>query len=128
MNEQNNEQIAAFSFSAQFNKVSFSVDTTGFEYAKLGTLYEEPAKGKKPKVYKLDGLFVNKSPLGFSPVFIVSEPKQLVNMPQHLTETARAILQDQNAVKAIESGKVGFTVYQYEARGKQCYGVKFVDL
>ena len=40
MNEQNNEQTAAFSFSALFNKVSFSVDTTGFEYAKLGTPVE----------------------------------------------------------------------------------------
>lgn len=112
------------SFAKQFNKVTFSVDTTGFEYCKLAELYNE----KKPETLKLDGIFVNKSPLGFSPVAIVADKKKLVNLPSHLTETARAILADTDAVTAIENGKVGFTIYEYEARGKQCYSIKFVDL
>lgn len=113
------------SFAAQFNKVVFSVDTKGYEYAKLSTLYD---KKHADKVYTLNGLWVSKSPLGESPVFIVSDLKKLVNMPQHLTETARQILSNEEAVKAIEQGKVGFTVYEYEARKKTCYGIKFVDI
>lgn len=112
------------SFAKQFNKVTFSVDTTGFEYCKLSGLYN----AKKPETLKLDGIFVNKSPLGFSPVAIVADKKKLVNLPPHLTETARAILANEDAVKDIENGKVGFTIYEYEARGKQCYSIKFVDL
>lgn len=112
------------SFAKQFNKVTFSVDTTGFEYCKLSELYN----AKKPETLKLDGIFVNKSPLGFSPVAIVADKKKLVNLPSHLTETARAILANEDAVNDIEGGKVGFTIYEYEARGKQCYSIKFVDL
>lgn len=112
-------------FAKQFNKVTFSVDTTGFEYKKLKELYTPETK---ETVYKLNGIFVNQSPLGFSPVAIVADSKALVNLPAHLTETARKILADSDAVQAIETGKVGFTVYEYEARGKQCFSIKFVNL
>ena len=114
-----------FSFAKQFNKVTFSVDTTGFEYCKLSELYD---KKNENETIKIDGIFVNKSPLGYSPVAICADKKKLVNLPSHLTETARAILADSDAVAAIENGKVGFTIYEYEARGKQCYSIKFVDL
>lgn len=114
----------AFSFQ-QFNKVNFSVDTKGFTYCKLKELYN---KKDVNKVHVLNGLWVSKSPLGESPVFIVAECKKLVNMPQHLTETARQILADSNAVAAIESGKVGFTIHEYEARKKVCYSINFVDI
>lgn len=113
------------SFAKQFNRVSFSVDTTGFEYCKLKDLYTAKTKNK---VYRLDGLFVNRSPLGLSPVFIVADLKKLVNIPSHLTETAQTILSDVDAVEQIEGGKVGFTLYTYESHGRECYGVKFVDL
>lgn len=114
----------AFSFQ-QFNKVSFSVDTTGFTYCKLKELYNEKNANK---IYTLNGLWVSKSPLGESPVFIVAECKKLVNMPQHLSEIARQILADNNAVTTIESGKVGFTIHEYEARKKVCYSINFVDI
>lgn len=113
----------AFSFQ-QFNKVSFSVDTKGFTYCKLKELYN---KIDVNKIHTLNGLWVSKSPLGESPVFIVAECKKLVNIPQHLTETARQILADSNAVAAIERGKVGFTIHEYESRNKVCYSVNFVD-
>ncbi len=113
------------SFAKQFNKVTFSVDTTGFEYCKLKDLYTEKTKDT---VYHLDGLFVNKSPLGLSPCFICAELKKLVNAPAHLAETCQRILSDAEAVDAIESGKVGFTIYPYTARNKECFGVRFVDL
>lgn len=114
-----------FSFANQFNKVSFAIDVTDFEYAKLATLYN----AERPNtVYKLDGVWVNKSPLGEAPVFIVAELGKLVNMPSHLTATARDILNNAAAVDAIKNGKVGFTVYEYESHARKCYNVRFVDL
>ena len=113
------------SFAKTFNKVSFSVDTTGFDYCKLKDLYDTK---HKEKVFTLNGLFVSPSPLGESPVFICADLKKLVNIPSHLTSTAKAILSDVDAVETIERGKVGFSIYTYESHKKECYGVKFVDL
>lgn len=121
MNEQNNN----FSFANFFNKVTFSIDVTDFEYCKLATLYNEQAP---QTVYHLDGMWVNKSPLGESPVFICAELGKLVNMPMHLTPTVKEILANPNAVNAIKNGKVGFTVYEYESHGRKCYNVKFADI
>lgn len=121
MNEQNNN----FSFANSFNKVTFSIDVTDFEYCKLAALYNEQAP---QTVYHLDGMWVNKSPLGESPVFICAELGKLVNMPMHLTPTVKEILANPNAVNAIKNGKVGFTVYEYESHGRKCYNVKFADI
>lgn len=127
-NAQNGEKTptnGGFSFARQFNKVTFSVDVTDFEYCKLAALYD----AKNPNtVYRLDGIWINKSPLGEAPVFIVSEIAKMVNIPSHQTATAREILNNSDAVNAIKDGKVGFTVYEYEARGKKCYNVRFTDL
>lgn len=114
------------SFAKLYNKVTFSVNTEGFEYCKLKDLYEP--KAKEQKTHVLNGLFVNKSPLGESPVFICAELKKLVNIPSHLADTCKTILSDCDAVQAIEEGKVGFYIYSYEARGKECYSIRFVDL
>ena len=114
-----------FSFANSFNKVTFSIDVTDFDYCKLAALYNADAPNT---VYKLDGIWVNKSPLGESPVFIVSELGKLVNMPMHLTATAREILNNADAVNAIRNGKVGFTVYEYESHARKCYNVRFADI
>lgn len=127
-NEQNNAANGTnnnFSFANSFNKVTFSIDVTDFEYCKLAALYNEKAP---QTVYHLDGMWTNKSPLGESPVFICAELGKLVNMPMHLTPTVKEILANPNAVEAIKNGKVGFTVYEYESHGRKCYNVKFADI
>ena len=91
-NEQNNAANGTnnnFSFANSFNKVTFSIDVTDFEYCKLAALYNEKAP---QTVYHLDGMWTNKSPLGESPVFICAELGKLVNMPMHLTPTVKEIL------------------------------------
>lgn len=122
MNEQQNN---GFSFANSFNKVTFSIDVTDFEYCKLATLYNEQAP---QTIYRLDGMWVNKSPLGESPVFICAELGKLVNIPMHLTPTVKEILANLNAVNAIKNGKVGFKVYEYTSHGRKCYNVKFADI
>lgn len=113
-------------FSEKFNKTAFNVDTNGFEYCKLKELWDAAATVQP--TYKLDALYINKSPLGETPLFIVAEIGKMVNMPSHLVGTCREILADAEAVETIKQGKVGFTLYEYEAKGKTCYGIKFVDI
>ena len=114
-----------FSFAKSFNKTTFDVDVTDFEYCKLATLYNADAP---QTVYRVNAMWVQKSPLGDSPVFVVSELGKLVNMPSHTAATVREITANAAAVDAIKNGKVGFTVYEYESHGKKCYNVRFVDL
>lgn len=110
-------------FSSKFNKTNFGIDTTEFKYAKLSDLYASP-----DVIRKINGMWVHKSPLGATPVFVVADEKILVNVPSHLTETVSEILSDEQAVNDIKNGKVGFTIYTYTSHGKTCYSVNFVDL
>lgn len=114
-----------FSFAQTFNGSTFDVDITDFEYCKLAALYNADAPNT---VYKLDGAWVSKSPLGESPVFICAEIGKLVNMPMFMADSVKNILKNADAVDAIKGGKVGFKLYTYESHGKTCYGVKYVDL
>lgn len=114
------------SFASKFNKgVSFNIDTTGYAFTKLGDLYN--ANGADV-IFTVNGMYVFKGKIETAPVFILSDSKQLVNMPAHLTDTVREILNDSDAVQDIKDGKVGFTIREYESHGKKCYTIIFVDI
>ena len=116
------------SFASKFNKITFGIDTTDFQYTKLADIFNSENEGGKDVVHKINGLYVHKSQLGASPVIIDEENKRLVNLPSHTAETVREILADDEAVQTIKDGKVGYTIYEYESRGKKCYSISFVDL
>ena len=117
-------------FASKFNKVGFGIDTSNFEYIKLADIFNSKDNGGNDVVHPINGIFVHasKNGLGDSPVIIDAEAKKLVNLPSHMSETAREILADSEAVEAIKNGKVGYTIYEYESHGKKCYNVSFVDL
>ena len=116
------------SFASKFNKRTFGIDTTDFQYTKLADIFNSENEGGKDVVHKINGLSVHKSQLGDSPVIIDEENKRLVNLPSHTAETVREILADDEAVETIKAGKVGYTIYEYESHGKKCYSISFVDL
>lgn len=116
------------SFASKFNKTTFGIDTTDFQYTKLADIFNSENEGGKDLVHKINGLYVHKSQLGDSPVIIDEENKRLVNLPSHTAETVREILADDEAVQTIKDGKVGYTIYEYECHGKKCYSISFVDL
>lgn len=115
-------------FANKFNKTSFKIDTTNFEYIKLADIFNSKENGGKDVVHPVNGVYVHKSQLGDSPVIIDADNKKLVNLPSHMAETVREILADDEAVETIKAGKVGYTIYEYESHGKQCYSISFVDL
>ena len=116
------------SFASKFNKTTFGIDTTDFQYTKLADIFNSENEGGKDVVHKINGLSVHKSQLGDSPVIIDEENKRLVNLPSHTAETVREILADDEAVETIKAGKVGYAIYEYESHGKKCYSISFVDL
>ena len=114
-------------FASKYNKTGFGIDTTDFEYTKLATIFTDAKEGGPVVIHDINGIYVNKSPLGLSPVIIDAANSRLVNLPQHMGETCQSILADSEAVDAIKNGKVGYTIYEYETRGKTCYSIRFVD-
>lgn len=116
------------SFASKFNKTTFGIDTTDFQYTKLADIFNSKNEGGKDVIHNINGLYVHKSQLGDSPVIIDEKNKRLVNLPSHTAETIQEILADDEAVQIIKDGKVGYTIYEYESHGKKCYSISFVDL
>lgn len=116
-----------FSFAEKYNKGSkFDIDTTGFEYKKLKELYQENGE---EKIYGVYAIFINTNDnFGEAPVFATSE--EYVNIPRHMLETCREIINDNEAVKAINAGNIGFKVTEYfnDKYNKTCYGVEFLEV
>jgi len=118
-----------FSFASRFNKgAQFDIDTTGFEYTKLSNIYNDKKRGGADNIHTFNGCFIFNGKIETAPVFIDSKHKELINIPAHMTDTVRDILNDADAVAAIREGKVGYTIYEYESHGRKCYGINFVDL
>lgn len=106
----------------KYNRGSkFDVDTTGFEYVKLTQL-------NKDESYKLRGFYINtKGEYGASPVAILDD--RFVNLPQHLLETVRDMLIDDDTIEAIRAGKFGFIPREYvDKKGKTRVSVEWCDL
>lgn len=113
------------------------VDTEGMEYVALKDVYDE----KNPdKVFKIKAVYINpKSKLGKSCV-AVGEDVQY-NLPNFEVETVEAMLTDDEVIKAIKAGKVGFTIRPYtndwskvDGNGEKLetprtfYGIDWVDI
>lgn len=116
------------SFASKFNRTTFDIDTTDFQYTKLADIFNSENGGGTDVIHDINGIYVHKSQLGDSPVIIDEKNKRLVNLPSHTAETVREILADDEAVQTIKDGKVGYTIYEYESHGKKCYSISFVDL
>lgn len=114
-------------FASKFNRNrKFTADTSGFQYAAMADLYNNNGKDF---VYPLRAIYVNtKSKFGDAPVFATDTC--FVNGPAYMLDTVRDILADDEAVDAINAGKVGFTIYPYvnDRFKRDCFGINFVDI
>ena len=81
----------------------------------------------------LDCLYINdKSIYGDAPVCGVADAKGsfMVNLPKHLLAQVNEMLKDEEAVQAIQLGRAGFRIRQYQPKGSTriCYTVDWVDV
>lgn len=112
---------------AAHNRVErrFTVDTTGFEFKKLGDLYD----AKKPDmVYSVYGLYINrKGKYGESP-FAASDG-YFISLPAHLTDVVKAILNDSEAIEQMNTSKAGLVIRPYDDdKGVTHYSADFVEV
>lgn len=110
-------------YNKSFAKFNFE-PAEDFKFKSLKDLYNG-AKGKN--TYIVLGLYINrKSKYGDAPV-IVSEDCY-INLPKHLLDTVKSMLEDPELVQAVNERKFGIEVYEYETNGKTCYSVNWVDM
>lgn len=117
------------SFASKFNKgAKFSIDTAGFQYKKIGDVVNDNGMDNE---YIVAALFINtKGKFDDHPVAVLPQIEALVDLPSHMTATVREILQDPDAIAAIEAGKVGIKFEKYTSKtyNRECLGCRWVDI
>ena len=97
------------------------------DFISLKDLYEKD----KNAVFVIKGLYINaKGIYDDSPVFEIDN--YLVNIPAHMTDTCKSILEDEEAIDDIKNGNIGFTIRRYEkivkGKNRDCYSVNFEEV
>lgn len=117
------------SFAKRHNKGSkFDIDTTGYSYKTCKDLVE--VFGLE-KIYQIAGLYINtKGKFDDHPVAVIPELKVLLDLPSHMTEEVREILQNDNDVDDINGGLVGIQLEEYTSKtyNRPCIGIQWKDL
>lgn len=132
-----------FSVSKRYNREKlFDIDTADFEYFSLEDMYDMAAdladevkatsgQDKTPEdiPFTVYGIYINTRG-NFDPAPVLALEDRYVNLPAHMTPVCEDMLRDAEAVRAINEGKVGVTIYKYTQRrfNKECYNVRWVDL
>lgn len=115
------------SFAKKHNTVvtHFDFETpSDFDYKKPANLIVEYGEDK---VYPVKAIYINKKgQFGDEPVIVTDE--FIVNAPSHLVDSIKEIFEDENSVKLINEGKVGFKLYSYENKFGTQYSVTWVDV
>ena len=114
------------SYATKFNKGSkFTFKTADDpQYVSLEDLYN-----KNPEqIHDVKALYINtKSKFGDSPCVAI-DPVIIVNLPKHLLETIKEMINDNECVDAINNNEVKFKIYSYKDStfNKTCYSVKWL--
>lgn len=115
------------SFARKFNVGNvFEINTDGMSFCKLSDLY---GKHGENAIFEIGGLFISQGGV-YGPNPVIITPTMLVNLPNHLLETVRNIISDDEAIDIIKQGLVGFKVREYQNKdiNKTCYSITFVDI
>lgn len=77
-------------------------------------------------VYDIHAIFINnKSRFGDAPIFVIEH--HLVNMPQHLLETVKEMINDVEIIEMMNKRKVGFKIYSYQGKNGNGYSVELIE-
>ena len=109
-------------YNNKVNRFEFEQERD-IEYKKLSDLYENGTK----KIQVLAMFINNKSRYGDSAVICTNGYN--VNLPKHLLETVKEMIEDDEVVELANNGGLGVEIYSYNSKkwGKN-YSVNFIEL
>lgn len=115
------------SFAKRFNTAKARFDYQAPDNTPFAKPLELVEKNGLDHVYPLKACYINKKGLyGNEPVLIIDG--NFVNAPAHIAEVVEQVLKDDNAIKLINLGKVGFRFYPYTNKYGDNLGIEWVDL
>ena len=114
------------SYATKFNKGSkFTFKTADDpQYVSLEVLYNEDPE----QIHDVKALYINtKSRFGDAPCVAI-DPVIIVNLPSHLLETVKEMINNDECVDAINNNEVKFKIYSYKDKtfNKTCYSVEWL--
>ena len=119
------------SFASRHKKggIQWGIDTTDFEYYKLQDLYE---KDGADTTYQLLGVFINsnkteKELKEYGPSVVGILEDKLINLPGHMAEEVREIMNSEEDVADIKAGNVWFKIRSYESHSKTCFSPDWLE-
>lgn len=121
--------MAKFGFSKKFNTERlFNIETENFDYIDLEGLYTI-TKEPETHVFVVKGIYINTKGM-YDPQPVLALDDTYVNLPAHLTDVCRQMIDDRQAVAEINAGHLGFRITKYYKTRYQrdCYSVEWVDL
>ena len=116
-------------FAEKYNKFNtiFDIDIKDFEFMDG---YDFIAK-YGDNVVKIDGLYINKKgKYDDHPVAIIAAEKILLDLPSHMADVVKEVLQDSESIDLIKKGLVGLKAHEYVDKKyhKRCVGYEWCDL
>ncbi len=92
-----------------------------------GTPFKKLKELEIGKAYVLRSVYINtKGNYGDEPVAVTDGA--VVNLPAHQLSAVKAMIDDTEAIEAINAGLVGFKPYEYDGKNGHGYSVEWVDV
>lgn len=121
----------ASKYNKQGNRFNYQIpENSGHVFVKASELFETiPANNDGVVVRSL--YINNKGKYGAHGVIVCSEPAILIDCPNHMTDSIRDMMADDEAVAQINAGKLAVRAYKYDTKNAAAgfaYGLEFIDL
>lgn len=113
------------------NKFTYQIpEGSEHVFVKASELCETIPQNEKGVVVR--SMYLNsKGKYGEHGVIICSEPAILIDCPNHMTDTIREMMKDDEVIQAVNDGKVAVRAYKYDTKNAAsgfAYGLEFIDL
>lgn len=121
----------ASKYNKQGNRFNYTIpENSEHVFVKASELFETIPANEAGVVVK--SLYINtKGKYGEHGVIVCDEPAILIDCPNHMTDTIKAMIADDEAVEAIKAGKLAVSAYKYDTKNAAsgfAYGLEFIDI
>ena len=121
----------ASKYNKQGGRFNYTIPEDGDHvFVKASELFETIPANKTGVVVK--SLYINtKGMYGAHGVIVCDDPAILIDCPNHMTDTIKAMMADDEAVEAINADKLAVRAYKYDTKNAAsgfAYGLEFIDI
>lgn len=118
-------------YNKQGNRFEYQIpEGSEAVFVKASELCETIPQNEKGVVVR--SMYINsKGKYGDHGVIICSDPAILIDCPNHMTDTIREMIKDNEVVEAVNACKLAVKAYKYDTKNAAsgfAYGLEFIDI